>query len=580
MRVIRRILSRLYLYILWFFFAFLAVGLLFSRLGNTDAARKVTLYADVPAMRDAELAAYLERELPEGIRMIKVHPFSYAMFESDDLLGADLYIIPASHVEDYADSFRALPEGLFEAAGGCVRGGELWGVRVWDAARGEGIAADFIDYPDEDCWLFFNAASRHLRSISGEGDDAAVGIARRLLAMKGEDGVREEELAAEGKRKPLPADFILGMDVSSVLAEERSGVRYFDLDGNERDLFAILSDSGVDTIRVRVWNEPYDASGNGYGGGNCDVAAAAEIGRRAAENGMGLLVDFHYSDFWADPGRQLAPKAWAGMTAHEKADALFAFTRQSLETISASGARIRMVQLGNETNGGLAGETAWPQIAALMAAGARAVRETCPEAQIAVHFTNPERAGSYAFYAKTLEEYGLDYDVFASSYYPFWHGTLENLSAVLSDVAETYGKQVLIVETSYARTGEDTDFFANTISESSAVDRPWPFTVQGQSDALRAVIDTAANTRGCVGVVYWEGAWIAVGTSSRAENSEKWERDGSGWASSFAAEYDPDDAGRWYGGSAVDNQALFDENGRALESLRVFALARAGENEG
>ena len=94
------------------------------------------------------------------------------------------------------------------------------------------------------------------------------------------------------------------------------------------------------------------------------------------------------------------------------------------------------------------------------------------------------------------------------------------------------------------------------------------------------MIDTVARkTVNGVGVVYWEGAWITVGTSSREENLEKWERDGSGWASSCAADYDPNDAGRWYGGSAVDNQALFDENARALESLRVFSLARSGGGE-
>ncbi len=185
MRVLRRIFSRLYVYILWFFLAALTAGLLFSRLGDTDAAHKVTLFADVDGMRDVELAAYLEEDLPEGIRMIQVHPFSYAMFDSAGLLGADLYIIPESHVEEYAESFRAIGGAVFDAEGGYVREGELWGVRVWDAARGEGVAAEYIDYPDEDCWLFFNAGSAHVRSISGEGDDAAVETARRLLNMGG-----------------------------------------------------------------------------------------------------------------------------------------------------------------------------------------------------------------------------------------------------------------------------------------------------------------------------------------------------------------------------------------------------------
>ena len=186
MRVLRRIFSRFYLYVLWVFFAVLFCGLVFSRLGDMDPAHKITLYADVPDMRDTVLAAELEKEKPEDIRMVKVHPFSYAMFDTDDLLGADLYILPASRVEEYADSLRCIEGAPFDAAGGCLRGGELWGVLVWDAAKGEGAAADSIDYPDEDCWLFFNKDSKHILSLNGTGDDAAIEIAQRLLDLRGE----------------------------------------------------------------------------------------------------------------------------------------------------------------------------------------------------------------------------------------------------------------------------------------------------------------------------------------------------------------------------------------------------------
>ena len=187
MRVLRRILARFYVYVLWAFFAFLACGLLFTRLGDTGAAHKVTLYADVPALRDEELAWTLERELPAGIRMVQVHPFSYAMFDGDALLGADLYIIPASRVEEYAGSLRSIEGAAFDGTGGYVRGGELWGLRVWDAAAREGIAAAYIDYPDEDCWLFFNKDSLHVRSLSGTGDDAALTVAQKFMKLTGEN---------------------------------------------------------------------------------------------------------------------------------------------------------------------------------------------------------------------------------------------------------------------------------------------------------------------------------------------------------------------------------------------------------
>ena len=116
-------------------------------------------------------------------------------------------------------------------------------------------------------------------------------------------------------------DFIRGMDVSSVISLENAGVAFKSESGEQQDIFKILSDNGVNYIRVRVWNDPYDGSGSGYGGGNNDLNTAKLIGKRAADNGMKLLVDFHYSDFWADPGKQKAPKAWAGFSAAQKQSA-------------------------------------------------------------------------------------------------------------------------------------------------------------------------------------------------------------------------------------------------------------------
>ena len=380
------------------------------------------------------------------------------------------------------------------------------------------------------------------------------------------------------KVENLPEDFILGMDVSSVLAEERSGVKYYDFDGQEADLFQVLADNGVNTIRVRVWNDPYDEQGRGFGGGNCDIDAAVEIGKRAAKYGMKLLVDFHYSDFWADPGKQMVPRAWKGMKIKVKAQAAYEFTRDCLLKLRDAGVDVCMVQTGNETNGRLCGEKTWMNIQYIMQAGARATREVYPDALVALHFANPEKADSYMTYAEKMAYYQVDYDVFATSYYPYWHGTLDNLSQVLTAIAETYGKKVMVMETSYAFTMEDTDFSGNTIGDGGGIVKNYPFTVQGQANALRAITDTVVNrTNGAgIGVVYWEGAWITVGGQTWEENHEKWETFGSGWASSYAAVYDPDDAGQYYGGSAVDNQAMFDAAGHPLESLKVFSLMRTG----
>ncbi len=374
----------------------------------------------------------------------------------------------------------------------------------------------------------------------------------------------------------LPKDFILGMDVSSVLAEEESGVKYYNFAGEEQDLFQILAENGVTHIRVRVWNHPYDAEGHGFGGGNNDIEKAVEIGKRATQAGMKLIVDFHYSDFWADPGKQMVPLAWKDMDIETKTEAVYEYTRDCLRQLKDAKVSVGMVQLGNETNGALCGEKTWFNIQFLMAAGSKAVREVFPKALVAVHFANPENAEAYASYASKLDYYNLDYDVFASSYYPYWHGTLENLSAVLGNIAETYGKKVMVMETSYAYTDEDTDFSGNTIGAGGGVAKPCPYTVQGQANSVRNVVETVANTPNGIGVCYWEGAWISVGQNSWEENSAKWEQFGSGWASSYAAVYDPDDAGKWYGGCAVDNQAFFDATGHPLESLKLFGLLRSG----
>jgi arabinogalactan endo-1,4-beta-galactosidase len=368
----------------------------------------------------------------------------------------------------------------------------------------------------------------------------------------------------------LPRGFIRGADVSSIIALENSGVKFYGFDGKEQDIFKTLAEAGVNYIRVRVWNDPFDAEGRGYGGGNCDVKNAAAIAARAKAQGLKLFIDFHYSDFWADPSKQMVPKAWADMEVEQKADALEQFTAAALKEIGKKG-DIGMVQLGNETNNAMSGEKKWMDISVLMKAGAKAVRKYDKNIKIAVHFTDPQQ-GRYVNLAQYLKNFEVDYDVFASSYYPFWHGTLENITAQLLMVKERYGKETLIAETAYAYTGEDGDGFANTISDPRG--QPYPFSIYGQARSIRNIIAAAVDA-GALGVFYWEPAWIPVGPDYDS-NLEKWEKFGGGWASSYASVYDPKDAGVWYGGNAVDNQALFDFSGHPLPTLNVFKYVKNG----
>ncbi|WP_405372232.1 MULTISPECIES: glycosyl hydrolase 53 family protein [unclassified Microbacterium] len=419
--------------------------------------------------------------------------------------------------------------------------------------------------------------NRHLSRTAAIAAAVALAIGANANAAVADTGPVDAGIFVD-KVDGLSADFTMGVDVSSYLSLIESGVVFRDDAGQPANLFEVLADHGVTDVRLRVWNDPFHSStGQGYGGGNVDAARATEMGTLATEAGLGVLVDFHYSDFWADPAKQKAPKAWAGYTIDQKAAATKAYTVQSLEMMKAAGVDVEMVQVGNETNGGVAGETGWANMSRIFQAGSEGVDQVFPDALVAVHFTNPER-GNYATIAENLRTYGVDYDVFASSYYPYWHGTVENLQSELDKIVTQFGKKVMVAETSWATTLDDADGHANVI-DTPAEATQYPVSVQGQARSLRDVIAAVSDVQGGagLGVYYWEPAWLPVGPASTVEaNKALWERDGSGWASSAAGEYDPVDAGEYFGGSAWDNQALFAADGTPLESLSTFEYVYTG----
>ena len=373
-------------------------------------------------------------------------------------------------------------------------------------------------------------------------------------------------------------DFYRGMDASAVLALENSGVKYYNFDGEKQDVFMTLAQAGVNYIRLRVWNDPYDENGNGYGGGNNDVATAIALGQRATKYGMKVCIDFHYSDFWADPKKQFVPKAWEGMDIEEKSDALYNFTLESLTQLLDAGVDVGMVQIGNEINNGMSGETDVANVRKLLTAGSKAVREAAvnsgKEILVAVHYTNIDDMKKLDTLLTGLQVKEIDYDIVGLSFYPYWHGTIEDLKNAIIHIRDTYGKKVYVAENAYCYTAEDGDGSANSVEGTDDLAEGYSASVQGQANEVRDVC-AAASEAGAEGIFYWEGTWIPVGPAD-ADNSDLWEKYGSGWASSYASGYDPKDAGQYYGGCSWDNQAMFDFTGHPLASLNVFKYLKYG----
>ena len=362
-------------------------------------------------------------------------------------------------------------------------------------------------------------------------------------------------------------DFIKGFDLSSLAEVERCG-GVFREGGEAGDALDILRRHGANWVRLRLWNDPYDENGEDYGGGVCDLPTVLALARRARRADMRWLLDLHYSDFWADPGKQTVPKAWRGLDEAGLEAAVYRYTKDVLCACRAAGVEPDMVQVGNEITNGLLWPTGkapnWGNIHRYVTAGVQAVREETPNARVMVHLDN---GGNHALYREWFDHYfrlGGDCDVIGLSYYPFWHGTLEALADNMNDIAPRYGKDLIVVETSM---GFTMDSYAAQEGladgeRKGAATRPalvervsYPMSPRGQSDFvfdLLEVIRRVPEGRG-LGLFWWEPAWLPV--------------PGSGWAKQGGWEYVHEQGP---GGNEWANQALFDFQGNALPALRTI----------
>ena len=401
-------------------------------------------------------------------------------------------------------------------------------------------------------------------------------------------GLKQQKVTIK-KVKNMSDSTIRGIDISSYTALKKAGVKYYDNEGKEASLLKVLSDNGVNYIRIRIWNDPYNEKGETYGGGSNDVKAGVEIAKEAAKYNIKVLLGFHYSDFWADPAVQLLPKAWEKDRNNQEkmCSNVYEFTKETLEQFKDAGADIGMVQVGNEISQGMMGimhrtkANVWQEeeksvlIDSYLNAGARAVRECVPDALVAIHL-DTLNLSIYKDAMNAWERDKVDYDVLGSSSYAFWAGKnmLGNVRKAGNYVASR-GKLFAVLETSWLNSQKDADGTVNMVNNTK--DAVYKVGPQGQADMLSDLYDAILSNDNGLGAFYWEGAWIPVkaGWVNWKYNKEMANEFGTGWATENAGGYYPKsklyyNGNPVWGGDSWDNQTLFDDKGYPLDSLRFY----------
>ncbi|HEY8419332.1 MAG TPA: glycosyl hydrolase 53 family protein [Clostridia bacterium] len=380
------------------------------------------------------------------------------------------------------------------------------------------------------------------------------------------------------KVQNLRQDFPLGIDISTLYEVLDKGGKFYNHEGLRQNVYQILKNNGVNYVRLRLWNDPYKTvTQNGqevkipYGGGICDLPRILEIARSAKKAGLKVLLDFHYSDFWADPSKQVIPKAWLNYTTSDQiAQAIYDFTYQTIETLDKAGAKPDMVQIGNEITPGMIihapganeyiVENSQPALSSAIRgsysgasvnlkkyikAGNDAVKDYDSDILTVIHLAKGMSGTDFIKeFFHTFDS--IDYDVIGLSYYPYWHGTVSQLGNTVRALAQEFPtKLISIVEISYGFTYASHPNANNIFSPSGNAKPVSGYSVnpQGQADLLVDVISTLSAVSQGYGIFYWEGCWIPVSGVGWAEAGTK-----NSWA----------------------NQALFSYDGKALPSLRVF----------
>jgi arabinogalactan endo-1,4-beta-galactosidase len=359
-------------------------------------------------------------------------------------------------------------------------------------------------------------------------------------------------LVAAGLTVPAGAASTLaihGADLSTLQRAEDLGAKYYNTSGTQGDPLVILRSAGMNYVRLRVWVNPASGYNN-----QARVVAFARLVKAA---GLKLLIDFHYSDTWADPGKQFTPSAWSGHSLSQLETDVYQHTFNVCDALKAAGATPDMVQVGNETNAGMlwpvgrltGGTGGWSNLAGLLISGYNAVKAVSSSTQVMLHIANGGQHDQAIWWFDEAKAFGVKWDVSGVSYYSYWSGTFSGLQTTLNDMASRYGKPVVVAETAYPFTLSNADSTGNSISSSGQLTSGYPATEAGQRTNFLAVVNAlkaVPNGRG-LGYFYWEASWYAV--------------PGNGW----------DPANINGSGDGWDNQALFNWSGRALSGITDFA---------
>ena len=336
---------------------------------------------------------------------------------------------------------------------------------------------------------------------------------------------------------PAPASAaslsMLGADVSTLQRAEDLGAKYYDASGTARDALDILKSLGVNYVRLRIWNNPVSGYNN--------EAKVLQFAKTAKAKGFKLLIDFHYSDTWADPGHQTKPAAWSSHGISQLQTDVYNYTYQVCTDLKSEGATPDSVQIGNEINVGMLWNDGkvvnndFTNLSLLLKSGYNATKACNSGTQVIIHTADADSDANARWFYDGIKAKGVNWDITGLSYYCYWHGTLSNLSSVITDVKSRYGKPVVIAETAYPFTADNADSTANSVTGSQPCSG-YQATWQGQANEFTAVQNTARSA-GALGVFYWEPTWYAV--------------PGNGW--------DPTDINN--SGDGWDNQAIFDWTG-------------------